>query len=227
MQAAQPRRRSTLIALLTGAAVLLGITGASAENGGDVREFRIGQDVHSLSTDDYYAFACAADGARTDLKLASWVDFAACPRNAQGLHEVRFDYKRPDQEVTAYSRKWLGTKIAGHRVWLSLLIDEAGVIAGIKYRTDPTASEFFKKKAYLLGQRVKRQYGDMPWQCQKVAGADKLSPVGGVYINEECRQELTDRTIFMTTKLYREPDQDLEDFVNETRVAIYQKGLAD
>lgn len=227
MQAAPPRRRSAVIALLTGAAVLLGGAVASAESGGDVRGFRIGQDIRTLSTDDYYAFGCAADGAPIDKSLASWSDFAACPPNDQGLHEVRFNYKRPDQEVTAFSRKWLGTKIAGHRVWLSLLIDPAGSIAGIKYRTDPTASEFFKKKAYLLGQRVKRQYGEAPWQCRNVAGAEKLRPVGGVFINEQCRQELADRTIHMTTRLYREPDQDLEAFVNETRVSIYQKGLAD
>ena len=47
----------------------------------------------------------------------------------------------------------------------SLLIDEQGVVQGLRIVTDPEARLYLKKKAFLFGIRVMGRYGRDGWTC--------------------------------------------------------------
>ena len=67
-----------------------------------------------------------------------------CPADAAGLHEVAFAYaKSPLAEL---GERWEGTKVAGHPVIPSLLIDEQGVVQGIRIVTDPDGPDVSEKE---------------------------------------------------------------------------------
>ena len=86
---------------------------ASAADGADLREFRVGMPAAELPAEGYTGFTCADDPAR---KLDGWQDFAACPADARGLHAVRFRYDEAANPAAAMGGQFEGTQVAGHPV---------------------------------------------------------------------------------------------------------------
>ena len=103
---------------------------------------------------------------------------------------------------------------------LTLLVDDKGLVAGLRIVTDPKARLYIRKKAFLLGMQVKSRYGAEGWTCRQAQPADGEQPVGGVYIRESCLKTLQGRSITVERELFRRPDQDMKTFVDETRILI-------
>ena len=129
------------------AMILTALLGALAEPGtvraaedpleGDLRDLRVGMAVDQLPAEGYVDLACGNNGGAPGAALARWAEFARCSPDTAGLHEVAFAYaKSPLAEL---GERWEGTKVAGHPVIPSLLIDEQGVVQGLRIVTDPTA----------------------------------------------------------------------------------------
>ena len=130
---------------------------------GDLRDLRVGMTVAELPAEGYVDLACGSDGGAPGAALARWAEFARCPPDAAGLHEVTFAFA--ESPLAELGERWEGTKVAGHPVIPSLLIDEQGVVQGIRIVTDPDARMYLKKKAFLLGIRVMGRYGRDGWTC--------------------------------------------------------------
>jgi hypothetical protein len=175
----------------------------------DLREIRIGMAARDLPNDGYADLACASEPAR---KLSNWNQWADCPPDPSRLHAVRFGYD------PAIDRE--GTKVAGHPVILTLLIDDAGTIAGLLIATDPNSRLYMHKKAFLLGEQAKSRYGADGWICTERQPAADEQPVGGVYVNEHCSKSVNGRAITIERRLFRHADQELKNFVDETRISI-------
>ena len=107
-----------------------------------------------------------------------------------------------------------------HPVILSLLIDDRGVVQGIRAVTDPDARMYMKKKAYLLTLRVKGRYGRDGWHCRREEPVGGKTPVGGVFIDEVCEKTYHGRRLVVHTDLYRTAEQSGREFTNATRLEI-------
>jgi hypothetical protein len=177
--------------------------------GNDLRDIRIGMAVTDLPAAGYANFACANDQGHA---IAAWSDWPTCPEDKEGLRAIRFDYD------PSTSRE--GTMVAGHPAILTLLVDDKGIVAGLRIETDPKARLYIRKKAFLLGLQVKSRYGTDGWTCRQRQPDSGEQPVGGVFLKESCLKTVQGRSITVERKLFRRPDQDMKTFVDETRILI-------
>jgi hypothetical protein len=185
---------------------------------GDLRDLRVGMSVAELPTEGYVDLACGGEGGTPGTALASWSEFGRCPPDAAGLHEVAFVYA--ESPLAELGDRWEGTKVAGHPVIPSLLIDDGGVVQGIRIVTDPDARMYLKKKAFLLAIRVMGRYGRDGWTCTEAAPGAGRTPVGGLFIDRHCEKVFHDRRLILDTDLYRTADQQGQDFTGATRLEI-------
>lgn len=200
-----------IFALASGVLLSLaaGTATAGAQPGNDLRDIRIGMAVSALPAAGYVNFACANEQGHG---IAAWSDWSKCPSDQEGLHAIRFDYD------PSTSRE--GTIVAGHPAILTLLVDDKGMVAGLRIETDPKARLYLRKKAFLFGMQVKSRYGADGWTCQEAQPKNGEQSVGGVYINESCRKTVQGRSITVERALYRRADQDMKSFVDKTSVLI-------
>lgn len=202
-----------ILSLLVTAA--LTTTAAAQESGGkdsggnDLRDIRLGMPAADLSDAGYANLACAGDPQKT---LTAWNGWRDCPADASGFHTIKFGYD------PATNRD--GTIVAGHPAVLTLLIDDAGMVSGLRIETDPKARLYIRKKAFLFGIQVKSRYGLDGWSCMQAQPDAGEQPVGGVLIRERCTKTIPNRSIVVERNLYRKPDQDMKSFVDETRMTI-------
>jgi hypothetical protein len=187
---------------------------------GDLRDLRVGMTVAELPAQDYVDLACGNAGGTPGAALASWAEFARCPADAAGLHEVTFAFA--ESPLAELGDRWEGTKVAGHPVIPSLLIDDAGVVQGIRIVTDPDTRLYLKKKAFLLGIRVMGRYGRDGWTCTEAEPGEGRTPVGGMFIDRHCEKVFHDRRLILETDLYRSAEQQGQEFTGATRLEIFK-----
>ena len=113
--------------------------------GNDLRDIRIGMAVTDFPAAGYANFACTNDQGHA---IAAWSDWPTCPADKEGLRAIRFDYD------PSTSRE--GTMVAGHPAILTLLVDDKGLVAGLRIETDPKARLYIRKKAFF--QRDRRSF---------------------------------------------------------------------
>jgi hypothetical protein len=215
-------RRLLGMSLAALACALLAAPARAAEDPlqGDLRDLRVGMRVDELPAAGYVDLACGSDGGAPGATLASWADFDGCPPDAAGLHEVTFAYA--ESPLAELGERWEGTKVAGHPVIPSLLIDDAGVVQGIRVVTDPDARMYLKKKAFLLGVRVMGRYGRDGWTCTESEPGQGRTPVGGLFIDRHCEKVFHDRRLVLETDLYRTAEQQGQEFTGATRLEIFK-----
>jgi hypothetical protein len=208
----QPKPWRILAALLLAwQAVALANSPARSEefSGNDLRDIHLGMPASELAKSGYVDFACAADPKHIP---AGWENWHDCPAEASGTRAIRFGFD------PTTSRD--GTMVAGHPAILTLLIDDSGTVAGLQIETDPKARLYIRKKAFLLGIQAKSRYGADGWTCTQGEPGAEDQPVGGVYVRERCTKTISGRALVVERNLFRRPEQDIKDFVDETRVSI-------
>jgi hypothetical protein len=193
-------------------ALLASSLGAASQaqefRGNDLREISVGMKASDLPAAGYVGFTCAADGKT----ISGWDKWNDCPVDASGAHAIKFGYD------PATSRE--GTMVAGHPAALTLMVDGEGQVAGLRIESDPTARLYMHKKAFLLGMQARSRYGAEGWACTDAAPNAGEQPVGGVYVNEQCKKTVSGRSIVVERRLFRKPDQDAKTFVDETSINI-------
>jgi hypothetical protein len=215
-------RRLLGMSLAALACALLAAPARAAEDPlqGDLRDLRVGMRVDELPAEGYVDLACGSDGGAPGAALARWADFDRCQPDAAGLHEVTFAYA--ESPLAELGERWEGTKVAGHPVIPSLLLDDAGVVQGIRVVTDPEARMYLKKKAFLLGIRVMGRYGRDGWTCTESEPGPGRTPVGGLFIDRHCEKVFHDRRLVLETDLYRTAEQQGQEFTGATRLEIFR-----
>ena len=206
-------------ALFAGALLTLAAAAEEARpEPGDIRSLRPGLELSELPAEGYFMHACGSNGGPPLQPIEGWAGYKACAPDSQGLREVYVEYDdelavmlrgNPDidpRDTTLY--KYAGTKIAGHPVILSLLLDEAGVTQAVRAVTDPRAELEDRRRAYFLRNAVKNRYGPSGWDCTQGRIEAGEAPVGEVFIKERCEKTvLSARRIVLETRLYRRPGQ--------------------
>ncbi|MGC2777542.1 MAG: hypothetical protein WA418_18095 [Bradyrhizobium sp.] len=204
-------RRSTCAAIFAAFLLPFVIQAASAQAvpAYDLRDITVGMPVSKLPDEGYVNLTCAKDPER---KLSAWSAWRDCPADDQARHAVRFEF---DPETSQD-----GTKVAGHPVLLTALVDDKGTVTGLIIETDPKARLYIRKKAFLLGNQVKSRYGAEGWDCKELQPTAGEQPVGGVFLREVCSKAVPGRSLTVERELFRKPDQDAKSFVDQTLVRI-------
>jgi hypothetical protein len=185
------------------------VSGGKNSGDNDLRDIHLGMPATELSDAGYVNLACATDPQKT---LTAWTGWRDCPADPSGFHAIKFGYD------PATGRE--GTIVAGHPVILTLLIDDAGIVSGLRIETDPKARLYIRKKAFLFGIQAKSRYGLDGWSCTEAQPDAGEQPVGGVFVRERCTKTVHNRSIVVERNLFRKPEQDIKSFVDETRMTI-------
>jgi hypothetical protein len=193
------------------------------QQGDDLRDLRVGMPISAIPPDEYVDLSCAGTNDQT---IGGWSDFRKCPKTTAGLYAVSFHFNNGVNGLAQVNDSYQGTKVAGHPVVLSLLIDDQGTIDALRIDTDPKARLFWRKKAYLLALAFKNRYGEDGWECRNREPTAGETAVGGVLIMEHCEKNAEGRQLLLDRAVYRAQGQPINDFVNETHIEIRHIGGA-
>ena len=184
----------------------------------DLREFRVGMTVRELPAHGYLDFTC--DGA-SGHSLTGWDGYASCPADAHGLHDVDFKYDDAYNPRARLNSALGGTKVAGHPVVLTLMIDNAGVVQGLRIATDPHVPPYLHKKAFLFRDQVRQQFGSDGWTCTTGHPTGDEEPIADIFIKQHCEKVTPTRHLYLDTSLYQHPGaHTLKDMVNGATLTI-------
>jgi hypothetical protein len=186
---------------------------AQAADPGELHGLKLGLKAGTMTLDGFGELACGSNGGPPRQKLDDWSDFAKCRAEPSGLHEVyaRFDdedefvARAIDQPLYASGR--IGTRVAGHPIILSALFDDAGVLRGLRFVSDPRASPLERRMAHLLRLAIINHYGPDGWSCTDLPAEAGETPVGGVFIKQRCVKETPERHMTVEAHLLRKPGQ--------------------
>jgi hypothetical protein len=200
--------------------------GAQSLRRSTVWDLRLGQPITAQpAPEEFRGFACGSNGGAPRQQLSGWRDFARCRAEANGLHEVYFEYddeleyiaraKDIDREIT----RWAGTTETAFPVVVSALFDGSGVLKGIRmvtdarpdHRNDITEPNLRKRAdAYVLGGILAARHDIVAARdCVSQPLAEGESAVGDVFVKQAC--EVSDaasgRKIVLRVNYFRNPGQ--------------------
>jgi hypothetical protein len=200
---------------------------------------------------EFRGFACGSNGGPPRAPLTSWNDFRRCPAEADGLHEVYFEYDDENEYIArAHDNdleisRWAGTAEVKFSVIASALFDEAGILKGIRLVTDPRpdhrndvteADRRTREESYVFGGIMAGRFKmEASRDCKSLPPAEGETAVGSLFIKQSC--ELKDtaagRRIVVRANLFRKPGQSAFNpqmptqltqgqFESSARVEVYQ-----
>jgi hypothetical protein len=148
-------------------------------------------------------FSCGSDGRAPLGRIGSWRDFAACPPEVSGLHEVYFEY---DDEAAYIARarndvvaaRGGGTEESAFPVIVSALFDAAGTLRTVRMVTDPrpverndafAANVRPREEHYLLGPYLYERFGIVQQRdCRDLPAGPGETPVFGQFVKTICER---------------------------------------
>jgi hypothetical protein len=205
-------RRAARVSALALAALAGAAAAQTRPDPGEIRGLRLGLDARKMSLEGFGELACGSNGGPPRARLDGFSDFARCRAEANGLHEVYLRFDDEDEYVgkaiddDQYTRK-IGTRVAGHPVILSALFDDGGILRGLRFVTDPRAAPAERRMAHLLRVAVINRYGPESWACRDEPAAAGETPVGGVFLKQQCRKTSDGRDLMVEAHFLRKPGQ--------------------
>lgn len=152
----------------------------------------LGQPVSQIPETLVGEVACGTNGGPTAQILTAFEDFATCPAEPSGLHELTFIYDDEQDYVARaleveYRFLQGGTSIYAHPVIVAILVDPAGLVQGIRIVTDNRISDRERRTAVTLMRNFKARYSDWVLDCADIPLRDGEQPVGNQFIHELCK----------------------------------------
>lgn len=145
--------------------------------------------------DAFVDYACGTNGGPPSRPLRSFSEYAQCPVDANGLHEVYFRYDdemeyiaralEQEQQVRIYR----GTQMYDFPIMTSALIDDTGTIKGLRIVTDPRDAEIRDRNEFwTMGNFLKQRFGAEGWTCVDLPAAEGENPVGTFFVKNHCEK---------------------------------------
>jgi hypothetical protein len=186
---------------------------AQAPDLGEIHGLKLGLKAPSMTMEGFGELACGSNGGPPRQRLDDWTGFGKCRAEASGLHEVyaRFDDEDEfigraiDDPLFAGGRT--GTRVAGHPIILSVLFDDAGVLRGLRFISDPRAAPVERRMAHLLRLAIINHYDPADWTCTDLPAEPGETPVGGIFIKQHCEKVTPERAMTLETRFLRKPGQ--------------------
>jgi hypothetical protein len=179
---------------------------------GELRGLKLGLDARTMSADGFGEFACGSNGGPPRQRLIDWSEFGKCRPEESGLHEIyaRFDdideyIGRATDDPVTMGR--MGTRVAGHPIILSVLVDPGGVLRGLRFVSDPRGDPGARRMAHLLRLAIINRYDPAGWNCTDFPAAPGESPVGGIFLKQRCEKVSEGRHLMVEARFLRKPGQ--------------------
>ena len=198
-------------------------------------DVKFGAPITQIPLSAVALIACGTNGGPPSVPLRDFTEFATCPAEASGLHEVFFTYDDEQDYIAKaleaeYRFAQGGTSIYAHPVVFTVLVDAAGIARGIRIVTDERAGE--------RDRRVAGRYS--PWSpaCEDIPATDGQQPVGSIFIHQICTGTSPDGDATMRleatyfrkkgqTSISRETQQVQKNyFQSATRLEVVQQPFA-
>ena len=203
-------------------------------------DVKFGEPISQIPESATALIACGTNGGPPSTPLRDFSEFATCPAEPSGLHEVFFTYDdEQDYIARAMEEEYRfvqgGSSIYAHPVVFTVLVDDAGLARGIRIVTDERASERDRRVAMRLADNLKGRYRDWSPDCADVPATDGQLPVGQIFIHEICTgsSPSADATMRIEATYFRKKGQtsiNLETqkvqrnyFQSATRLEVVQK----
>jgi hypothetical protein len=147
--------------------------------------------------DEFIDYACGNNGGAPGLSLTGFADYRRCRAEDGGLREVYFRY---DDELEYWARandlrgemeQYAGTRTYGFPVVASILVDEAGVLRGLRIVSDPRY-DTNRDEAYFLKNFLMSRLGRDGWLCSDLPAEEGETSVDGVFVKQRCAKDFED-----------------------------------
>jgi len=191
----------------------LAIPPARASDLGEIHGLKLGLEAPSMTMDGFGELACGSNGGPPRQRLDDWAGFGKCRAEPNGLHEVYARFDDEDEFIgraiddPLYAGSRTGTRVAGHPVILSVLFDDAGVLRGLRFISDPRAALVERRMAHLLRLAIINHYDPAGWTCTDLPADPGETPVGGIFIKQRCEKLMPERRMTLEVRFLRKPGQ--------------------
>jgi hypothetical protein len=193
---------------------------------------------------EFSQYACGTNGGPPSVALTGFADFAKCPVEAEtGLHEVNFQYDDEAEywalahNLQIYADRYHGTTVGNYEVIASALIDDDGIVRGVRALTDDRTALRSRFTAYQMSEYVVQQYSPEPWACLDLPVAEGETPVARRLIKQNCRGTTpSGQSLIVETRLLRRVGQKMIDpftgvvrgdrFVASSRFEVLDAGVS-
>ena len=198
---------------------------------------------------EFGVFACGTNGGPPGAPIAGWMDYAKCPPDAAGRHEVYFEYDDEAEYVARaksdYVAGWTaGTAIDSFPVITSVVFDDTGRVEGLRIVTDPRPEQRHdqflhlrpRQEHYLLALYLLDRFGMTTADCRDEKPSAGQGAVLGMFVDQTCSAAIGERSYKIESRLFRRPGEtDIDPatglptegaFVSETRAEITATGAA-
>lgn len=154
----------------------------------------LGDPVTQIPAMDIVDVSCGTNGGPPSLRLDSVTDFMNCTPEASGLREVYFAYDDEQDYValameTEFKVFHGGTSIYAHPVVISVLVDDAAIVRGIRIVTDDRVGTNARRTAVNLINNLEARFGKWGADCADVPLRDGEKPVGRQFVHKVCTGE--------------------------------------
>jgi hypothetical protein len=203
----------------------------------NVWDIHIGEAAAKIP-DGFVNLACGTNGGPPSLPLANFTEFKKCKPDANGLHEVYFEY---DDELEYWARAldlrqeirmYAGTTAYEFPIVASVLFDDAGLVKGLRLLTDPRQhvsrdrSEF-----WTLANFIRQRFGDEGWKCKDFPPDEGEHAVGSMFVKNHCEKTANGLRLVLEQRFLQKKGQQLidpetgqpraEDYESMTRFEMY------
>ncbi|MDB5530277.1 MAG: hypothetical protein JWR51_3380 [Devosia sp.] len=160
-------------------------------------DVKLGQPVSQIPDMEVVDIACGTNGGPPAQMIGTFANFAKCAPEPSGLHEIYFanddeiDYIAKAME-SEYKVLQGGTSIYAHPVIVSVLVDDGGIVRGIRVVTDERASLRERRVAVTLARNLKGRYGSWKQTCENIPLRPGENRVGNQFEHELCTADNTE-----------------------------------
>jgi uncharacterized protein YjbI with pentapeptide repeats len=178
----------------------------------EIWDIPLGTTITDIPQSEAGIIACGTDGGPPSVRIAT-ADYAQCAAEPSGLHEVYFGY---DNELEYVARAGenlevavpaTGTRVLGFEAIVSLLVDDGGLVQGIRIVSDPRAVVLQERThASDLGDFIIARFPE-GWQCEDHAPRPEYNPVAGIHIDRTCSRAQSGVAMTTVQHHFRKPGQ--------------------
>jgi hypothetical protein len=192
--------------------------------------------------DEFINYACGTNGGPPSIPLANFAEFKKCRPDANGLHEVYFEYDDELEywaralDLKAEIRMYAGTTAYEFPVVASVLFHDAGIVKGNRLVTDPRQQlSRDRNEFWVLADFIRHRFGDDGWECRDLPPAEGEGPVGSNFVKNHCGKTAAGLRFVLERRYLQKKGQRFldpntgkprkEDYESETRFEIYDAAL--
>jgi hypothetical protein len=199
-------------------------------------------DTASTIPDEYVNYACGTNGGPPSRPLPNFTAFKTCKPEADGLHEVYFEYDDEQEYVAralenrAEIMRYGGTTVFEFPIVASVLFDDTGKVRGERMVTDPRQQVSRDRLEFWeLGTFLKQNFGDAPWACKDLPPSEGETPVGTRFLKNHCEKTVSGMHLILEQRFLQKKGQQFVDpvtgkqqpqaFDSSTRFEMYDANL--